>query len=81
MARYVSQNNPVTARALKRRPNGSVVTRHYGRVDVKFTRVNGGWLRSRTDVISERPSVVASADVATECNSSLGCKESWARIF
>ena len=81
MARYVSQNNPVTARALKRRPNGSVVTRHYGRVDVKFTRVNGGWLRSRTDVTSENPVVVSSAAVAAECNCATGCRESWARIF
>ena len=81
MAKYVSSRNVVSVRALKRRPQGNVVVRHYGRTDVRFTRVTGGWLRSRTDVTSETPSVVTSAAVAAECNSAMGCRESWARVY
>ena len=81
MAKFISSRNPVSAGALKRKPIGAVVTRHGGREDVKFTRVAGGWLRSRVDVTSERPTVVTSADVANECNTAMGCKESWARVY
>ena len=81
MAKFVSSRNVVSARNLKRRPLGSVVTRHYGRVDIKFTRTYGGWLLERTDVTSERPSVVSSSTVADECNSAVGCRESWARVY
>ena len=81
MTRFVSQKNPIAASALKRRPLGSVVVRHGGREDVRFTRVAGGWLRSRVDVTSESPTVVSSVAVASECNSAVGCKESWARVY
>lgn len=79
MAKFVSCNNTVSANSLKRRSIGSVVRRH-GREDVKFTRVNGGWLREREDV-SERPTVVNSAAVARECNSAMGCADSWAKVY
>ena len=81
MAKFVSRNNTISARSLKRRPLGSVVVRHGGREDVRFTRVSGGWKRERTDVTSERPVVVSSAAVAAECNSAVGCKESWAKVY
>ena len=82
MARFVSRSNPVSARVLKRKPFGNVVMRHHGKwEDVKFTRVTGGWLRERTDVTSEKPTVVSSADVANECNTAVGCRESWARVY
>lgn len=43
MAKFVSRKNPVSVRALKRRPIGSVVVHHNGAwEDVKFTRVEGG---------------------------------------
>ena len=80
MARYVSRVNPVSVASLKRKATGSVVARHYGRVDIKFTRTNGGWLRERQDV-TERPEVVTSAAVAAECNRCVGCKESWAKVY
>ena len=81
MAKFSSKKNPVSARVLKRRANGTVVVRHYGRVDIKFTRVVGGWLRQREDVTSERPEVVSSVSVADECNSAVGCKESWSKVY
>ena len=81
MARFVSSRNQVSAGSLKRKPHGSVIIYHGGRVDLKFTRVEGGWLRSRVDVTSETPFVVSSADVAAECNSAIGCKESWAKVY
>ena len=81
MTRFVSSRNPVSANTLKRKPAGNVVLFHGGREDVKFVRVEGGWLRERTDVTSERPTVVTSADVANECNTALGCKESWAKVY
>ena len=81
MTKYISCKNPISGRALKRKEIGSVVTRHYGRVDVKFTRVHGGWRRERTDVTSEHPELVTSAAVAAECNSAVGCKESWAKVY
>ena len=81
MARFVSSKNPVSSKALKRKPIGAIVTRHGGREDVRFTRVAGGWLRSRVDVTSESPTVVSSAEVALECNTAVGCRESWARVY
>ena len=81
MAKFVSSKNPVSSRALKRKPCGSVVLRHYGRTDLRFTRTNGGWLRERMDITSERPSVVTSAAVAAECNGAIGCNESWAKVY
>ena len=81
MAKYISRNNTVSTRALKRKATGTVVARHYGRVDIRFTRVNGGWCRERVDVTSENPTVVTSADVARECNSAVGCADSWAKVY
>lgn len=80
MAKYISRRNPTSTRALKRRPLGAVVRHHGGREDVKFTRIPGGWLREREDV-TERPEVVTSAATAAECNRSVGCKESWAKVY
>ena len=80
MAKFVSQKNPISAEALKRKPAGSVVVRHGGREEVKFTRVSGGYKRERMDV-TERPAVVSSAAVAKECNAAVGCKSSWARVY
>ena len=80
MAKFISRKNPVSARSLKRKPLGNVVVRH-GSEDVQFTRVKGGWLRERTHVTSERPSVVSSVAVARECNSAFGCRESWAKVY
>ena len=82
MAKYISRSNPVTTRSLKRRPVGTVVRHHNGNwEDVKFTRVTGGWRRERTDFAGLRPAVVTSADVARECNRSVGCSESWAKVY
>lgn len=80
MAKFISQKNPVSIRALKRLEHGRVVIRHGGREDVRFTRVAGGYKRERMDA-SERPSVVSSTDVASECNSAMGCKSSWAKVY
>ena len=81
MAKYVSSHNTVSVASLKRKATGSVVARHYGRVDIKFTRVHGGWLRSREDVTSETPTVVSSSAVARECNTAVGCADSWAKVY
>ena len=81
MAKFVSQKNTVSVRALKRKPTGSVVRRHSGWEDVKFTRVVGGWKREREDFVGLNPEVVSSADVASECNTAVGCKESWAKVY
>ena len=81
MARFVSRVNPVSARVLKRHALGSVVRRHGGREDVKFTRVHGGWVRSREDFTGLRPEVVSSAAVAAECNGAVGCADSWAKVY
>ena len=81
MAKFISHVNPVSARALKRRPVDAVVRRHGGREDVLFTRVHGGWRRERTDFTGLSPVVVSSAAVAAECNSAVGCKESWAKVY
>ena len=81
MAKFVSRRNTVSARSLKRRELGSVVRHHNGREDVRFVRVHGGWLRERTDFTGLRPEVVNSAAVADECNRSVGCKDSWAKVY
>ena len=81
MAKYISRRNPISVASLKRRTLGAVVTRYGGGEDIRFTRVHGGWVRERMDITSERPEVVSSADVACECNSAVGCKESWARVY
>ena len=81
MAKFVSSHNPVSSHALKRKTHGSVVIRHGGRENVKFTRVAGGWRRQRMDVTSETTSIVSSTAVAKECNRSVGCRESWARVY
>ena len=81
MAKFVSSKNPVSSRALKRKPCGSVVLRHYGRTDLRFTRVTGGWRCEREDFVGLRPVVVSSSDVARECNGAIGCNESWAKVY
>ena len=80
MAKFVSRNNTISARSLKRRSVGAVVRRH-GYEDVKFTRVHGGWLREREDCVGFRPELVSSVAVARECNTAVGCKESWAKVY
>ena len=81
MAKYISRRAPVSARSLKRRSIGAVVRRHYGRVDIKFTRVVGGWKCEREDFAGLRPTVVTSAAVARECNGAVGCADSWAKVY
>ena len=81
MARFVSRNNTISARVLKRKPTGSVVRHHSAWEDVRFTRMAGGWLREREDFAGLSPEVVSSAAVAAECNRAVGCKESWARVY
>ena len=82
MAKFVSRSNPVSVRALKRKPLGNVAVHHNGRwEDVKFTRVAGGWLREREDFAGLRPEVVSSAAVAAECNRAVGCADSWAKVY
>ena len=81
MTRFVSQKNPISTGTLKRKAAGSVVIRHGGREEAKFTRINGGWRRERMDVTSEDATIVSSSDVASECNSAMGCKSSWARVY
>ena len=80
MAKFISKKNPISTGALKRKAAGSVVVRHGGRENVRFTRVSGGYKRERMDV-SERPSIVSSVAVATECNRAMGCKSSWAKVY
>ena len=81
MAKFVSRNNTISARSLKRRPLGSVVRHHSVWEDVKFTRCAGGWKRERTDFNGLRPEVVSSAAVAAECNRAVGCADSWAKVY
>ena len=82
MAKYISRRNPISVSALKRRPLGSVVVRHWNRGEVRFARCVGGWRVEREDSVWVWPPViVSSADVARECNRAIGCKESWARIY
>ena len=81
MAKYISRVNPVSVRSLKRRVVGAVVRHHSAWEDVRFTRVHGGWRREREDFSGLRPEVVSSAAVAAECNTAVGCRESWARVY
>ena len=81
MARFVSSRNPVSVGTLKRKPIGTLVIRRSIWENVNFTRVNGGWVRQRMDVTSERSELVSSAVVADECNSAIGCRESWAKVY
>ena len=82
MAKYVSRRNTISARTLKRKPKGSVVVHHWTYGEVRFTRVEGGWLAEREDSVWVKPAeVVSSAAVAHECNRAIGCRESWARIY
>ena len=81
MAKFVSRKNPVSAASLKRRPVGAVVVHHSAWEDVKFSRVHGGWCRERTDFSGLRAEVVSSATVARECNTAVGCADSWARVY
>lgn len=81
MAKYISRNNTISARALKRRSVGAVVRHHSRWEDVRFVRVHGGWRREREDFSGLSPEVVTSAAVAAECNSAVGCAESWARVY
>ena len=81
MARFVSSRNTISAKALKRKPIGTLVIRRSIWENVNFTRVEGGWLRSRVDVTSEDATIVSSNDVANECNKVIGCRESWARVY
>ena len=82
MAKFISQKNPIAASALKRRPIGSVIVKHWSREEVRLVRCCGGWRVEREDTVWVWPPVIlSSADVARECNSAIGCKESWARIY
>ena len=81
MTKFVSSHNPISSKALKRRPLGSVAIIRSGYEDINFTRVEGGWKRERIDVTSEKPYVVSSVAVADECNKVIGCKESWAKVY
>ena len=82
MAKYISSRNPISVRALKRKPIGNVVVHHWSCGEVRFTRINGGWLAEREDSVWVKPAViVTSTDVAAECNKAIGCKESWACIY
>ena len=81
MSKFVSVRNPVSARSLKRKALGTVVVHHNVNEDVCFTRVNGGWKRERTDFVGLSPVVVSSVAVARECNSAVGCADSWAKVY
>lgn len=82
MSKFISRSNPISSKALKRRPLGTVAEHYNGRWDdVFFTRVHGGWRRERLDLTGTWPEVVTSAAVAAECNRAFGCEESWARIY
>lgn len=77
---FVSCSNPISACALKRKSLGAVVVRHWNYGEVRFTRVHGGWIRE--DSVGIDPAeVVSSAAVARECNTAVGCKDSWARVY
>ena len=81
MAKFVSSRNPISAKALKRKPIGSLSIIRSGYEDINFTRIKGGWIRVRTDITSETPFVVSSVEVARECNKVIGCRESWAKVY
>ena len=79
MGKFVSRRAPVSSRALKRKPHGTVAVHHNGTWEnVRFTRVHGGWLRESD---FRTPEVVSSTVVANECNHAFGCRDSWARIY
>ena len=80
--RYVSRRSPVSVASLKRKTLGTVVVHHWSYGEVRFTRVNGGWLAEQEDSVWVKPAViVTSTDVANVCNRAIGCKESWACIY
>ena len=82
MTRFISRRNTITPGALKRKPLGTVIRHHNGSwEDVKFTRVEGGWIREREDIVDLRPEVVSSVSVADECNHAFGCAQSWAEVY
>ena len=81
MAKFVSSKNTISVRSLKRKSHGAVVRHHSTYEDVRFTRVLGGWLREREDFTGLSPEVVDSSTVARECNSAVGCRGSWARVY
>lgn len=82
MTRFISRRNPISARALKRKPVGTVAFHHNGNwEDVRFTRTNGGWIRERLDFTGLSPEVVTSSAVADECNHAFGYKDSWAEVY
>lgn len=81
MAKFVSRVNPVSFKALKRKPLGSVVVNHNEWEDVRYIRIHGGWKREGTDFFGLRSEVVSSVQVARECNMAIGCKDSWARVY
>ena len=82
MAKYISRRCPVSVASLKRKSLGTVVVHRWTYGEVRFTRVNGGWLAEQEDSVWVKPAeVVSSSDVANVCNRALGCKESWARIY
>ena len=81
MTKFISQKNPISTNALKRKPTGSVVIRHGGREDMRFIRIHGGWRCERTDVTSEKATIVSSSAVAKECNTAMGCESSWAKVY
>ena len=81
MTKFISRKNPVSSSSLKRRPLGTVIRHHSEWETVCFTRTRGGWRREREDFSGLRPEVVSSAAVAAECNSAMGCRESWAKVY
>lgn len=76
--RFISCKNPISDKALKRRSHGTTVVHHYGRSEVRFVRVHGGWLLCEN--FDGASKVVTSSEVAAECNKAVGCKESWAEL-
>ena len=81
MGKFISRRNPISVRALKRKPAGTTVIHHSAWEDVRFTRKYGGWLRECLDFTGLSPVIVTSVEVATECNRAIGCKESWAEVY
>lgn len=81
MAKYISRSNPISVAYLKRKSLGTVVVHHWTYGEVRFTRVNGGWLAEQDSVWVKPAEVVSSSDVANVCNRALGCKENWAYIY
>ena len=81
MTRFISRHNTISPCALKRKEIGTTVVHHNEWETVRFIRVHGGWTRQRLDFTGLRPEVVSSAAVAAECNSAIGCRESWAEVY